>query len=80
MLYLATGRGRRLLREMKRSVVEIALDVGYANQITSRDDLKQLVKAGCERFKGRAIDEIRQKMEAVTETNSSLSNTDSHSP
>jgi AraC family transcriptional regulator len=31
VLYLATGRGRRLLRETKRSVVEIALDVGYAN-------------------------------------------------
>lgn len=57
-----------------------ALDGVSANQIISRADLKQLVVAGCEKFKGKDIDEIRQELEAAPGTNSSSSSITTNAP
>jgi tetratricopeptide (TPR) repeat protein len=50
-----------------------ALDGVSANQILSRDDLKQLVETGCERFKGKDIDKIRQELESAASPTNSIS-------
>jgi hypothetical protein len=68
------------LRVNQQDLFIKALDGVDAKRILSRDDLKQLVETGCERFKGKEIDKIRAEMEAVLGNNSSSSNTNSSSP
>jgi hypothetical protein len=53
------------LRVNQQDLFIKALDGVDAKQILSRDDLKQLVTTGCERFKGKDVDRIRQEIEPL---------------
>jgi tetratricopeptide (TPR) repeat protein len=61
------------LKADRKDIFVKALDGVSAKQILSRDDLPQLVKEGCERFKGEDIDKIRQEMESATGSTNSVS-------
>jgi hypothetical protein len=61
------------LKADKQDVFVKALNGVSAKQILSRDDLPQLVKAGCDRFKGKDIDKIRQEMESAANSTNSIS-------
>ena len=56
------------LKADQKEVFIKALEGVSAKQILSRDDLPQGVKAGCERFKGKAIEKIRQEMEKASKS------------
>jgi tetratricopeptide (TPR) repeat protein len=49
-----------------------ALNGVNAKQVSSRDDLKQVVTMGIQIFKGAAIDKIRQEMESATSSTNSV--------
>jgi hypothetical protein len=68
------------LKADQKEVFIKALEGVSAKQILSRDDLPQGVKAGCERFNGKAIDKIRAEMETAAGNNTNSSNTNSSSP
>jgi hypothetical protein len=62
------------LKANQQDIFVKALDGVSAKQILSRDDLPQGVKAGCERFKGKDIDKIRQEMESAASSTNSVNN------
>jgi hypothetical protein len=68
------------LRADQRDVFVKTLEGVTAKQIFSRDDLPELVKKGCERFKGKEIDKIREEMASATGNNPNSGNTNSPSP
>jgi hypothetical protein len=58
-----------LLYSLKANQADIfvkALDGVDVKDIVSRDDLKELVAAGCEKFKGMQIEKIRKTLEAAS--------------
>lgn len=59
------------LKSDQQDVFVKALNGVSAKQIMLRDDLPQLVKTGCERFKGKDIDKISQELETASESSSS---------
>ena len=56
------------LRVDKQDIFTEALDGVDFQDVLHRDDLKQLVIVGCERFKGKDIDNIRRKLEAASKS------------
>ena len=50
------------LKADQRDIFIEALDGISAKDILSRDDLKQLVTGGCDKFEGKEIDKIRQEV------------------
>jgi tetratricopeptide (TPR) repeat protein len=58
------------LRVDNQDIFIKAFDGADFQEVLNRDDLKQLVTAGCERFKGEDIDKIRQKFGITKENNS----------
>jgi len=61
------------LKADQQDVFVKALDGVSAKQILSRDDLPELVKTGCERFKGADIDKIRLELKSATSSTNSVS-------
>lgn len=68
------------LRADKQDIFIKALDGVDFQDVLNRDDLKQLVTAGCERFKGEDIDKIRQKLGIASENDSKTNAVSSPSP
>lgn len=68
------------LRTDQQGIFVKALAGVTGQQILSRDDLHQLVMAGCKRFKGEAIDKIRQEVEEAAAGASSSAATNTPSP
>jgi hypothetical protein len=67
------------LKTDEQDIFVKALDGVSGKQIVSRDDLHQLVMTGCNRFKGEAIDKIREEVEAAAASDSSSTATNAPS-
>ncbi|MDD5139653.1 MAG: hypothetical protein PHY43_05255 [Verrucomicrobiales bacterium] len=68
------------LRSNQGDIFVKALSGVGVGDILSRSDLEFLVRQGCEQFKGKDIDKIREKMEAASGNNSNSSNTNRPPP
>jgi hypothetical protein len=68
------------LKANQQDIFVKALQGVDVKQILSRDDLKQCVEIGCDQFKGKDIDKIRQNLEAASRNDSKTNAVSNPSP